>query len=91
MSDKPRIGWIGLGKMGVPMAQNLIAAGYEVTAFNRTPDKIKQVEGAIPAATVAELAASSDIVVSMISDDAALRNVALEPNGVLANAKPGAV
>jgi 3-hydroxyisobutyrate dehydrogenase-like beta-hydroxyacid dehydrogenase len=91
MSDKPKIGWIGLGKMGVPMARNLIAAGYEVGAFNRTADKVKQVEGATPAATVAELAAASDIVISMIADDAALREVALGPAGVLANAKSGAV
>ena len=41
MADKQKIGWIGLGKMGVPMSQNLIKKGYSVTVYNRTKDKTK--------------------------------------------------
>ena len=37
MLDKPKIGWIGLGKMGVPMAGNLLKAGFALTVYNRSP------------------------------------------------------
>jgi 3-hydroxyisobutyrate dehydrogenase-like beta-hydroxyacid dehydrogenase len=77
--------------MGVPMARNLVAAGYDVAAYNRTPDKVKQVERVTAAATVAEAAASADICFSMIADDAALRDVALGPEGVIASARPGII
>ena len=38
---KPKLGWIGLGNMGKPMATNLIHAGYDVTVYNRTPEKME--------------------------------------------------
>lgn len=87
---KQRIGWIGLGKMGAPMARNLVAAGFPVTVYNRTAARTAELAaaGAGTAASIAELAAASDIVVSMISDDAALEAVAGE---VLAELAPGAV
>ncbi len=89
MTDK-RIGWIGLGKMGAPMALNLAAAGFPVTVYNRTASRTAPLAeaGAAVAASIAELAAASDIVVSMIDDDAALAGVAAE---VLAAARPGTV
>ena len=39
MAGKEKIGWIGLGKMGIPMASNLVKAGYPVTVYNRTKKK----------------------------------------------------
>lgn len=89
MTDK-RIGWIGLGKMGAPMAMNLVAAGFPVTVYNRTAARTAPLAqaGARVAATIAELAAASDIVVSMINDDAALEEVA---SAVLAAAAPDAI
>lgn len=89
MTDK-KIGWIGLGKMGTPMALNLVGAGLAVTVYNRTAAKTAALtaEGAASAGSIAELAADSDIVVSMISDDPALEAVAGE---VLAAARPGTV
>lgn len=93
MGDKPTIGWIGLGKMGAPMAQNLMQAGFQVTVYNRTPEKAKPLTdaGAALAGSLAELAAGCDVVISMINDDAALEAVAMAPDGVLANAKAGGI
>jgi 3-hydroxyisobutyrate dehydrogenase len=87
---KQRIGWIGLGKMGTPMARNLVTAGFPVTVYNRTAAKTAELNaaGAESVASIAELAAGADIVVSMISDDAALESVAGE---VLAAAAPGTI
>jgi len=91
-SGPARVGWIGVGKMGLPMARNLLAAGFEVTAYNPTRAKLAPLveRGARPAATVRE-AAAAPLVFSMVSDDAALRAVALGDAGVLANAAAGAV
>lgn len=87
------IGWIGTGLMGGPMCKNLLKAGFSLTAFNPTVAKLAPLEalGAKRCADVAALAASAPIIVSMISDDAALHSVALGPAGVLANARPGAI
>jgi 3-hydroxyisobutyrate dehydrogenase-like beta-hydroxyacid dehydrogenase len=73
-----RIGWIGLGKMGAPMALNLVKTGFDLTVYNRTAAKAEPLRqaGARAAASIAELAAASDIVISMIDDDAALAEVA---------------
>ncbi len=80
-----QIGWIGLGKMGVPMAKNLLAAGFALTVHNRSagPEAALAEAGAEVAASPAEAAKGSDIVVSMISDDAALAEVAVGRAGVL--------
>lgn len=92
-SKKPQLGWIGLGKMGTPMAGNLLAAGYPVCVFNRTPASAAGLveKGATLAPSVAALAGDCQVVVSMISDDAALETVALGPNGVLAHAAAGLI
>jgi 3-hydroxyisobutyrate dehydrogenase len=75
MADKQKIGWIGLGKMGIPMSQNLLKAGYPLTAYNRTKEKTKEVEGAKVADSPKALAADADVIISMISDDSALEGV----------------
>jgi 2-hydroxy-3-oxopropionate reductase len=67
-----RIGFIGLGVMGAPMARNLVAAGFDVVTYNRSP---KSVEGARTASSVRE-AAGADIVVTMLPDSAAVLAVA---------------
>ncbi|WP_051261074.1 NAD(P)-dependent oxidoreductase [Desulfovibrio inopinatus] len=93
MSEKLKIGWIGLGKMGVPMSKNLLKAGYEVLVYNRTKSKAKEVvdEGATFVDTLAELGAQCDVVVSMISDDTALKLISINDGGVLHTMKPGTV
>ena len=84
------IGWIGLGNMGSVMAQRLVDAGHAVTVFNRTRDRAENLRarGARLAATPAE-AAANPLLVTMLSDDAAVRSV-LSEGGALAAMSPGA-
>ncbi len=93
MSEKQKIGWIGLGKMGVPMSKNLIKKGYPVTVYNRTKEKTKELvaEGAKVADSPKELASVSNVVISMISDDPALEEVSIGKNGAFEGAKPGMI
>lgn len=80
-----RIGWIGLGKMGQPMAQRIHEAGNPVTAFARSDASAAKAEAAGYATVrdMAGLAAASDVVFSAISDDAALYD-AITADGALA-------
>lgn len=78
-----RIGFIGLGNMGAPMARNLVAAGHEVTGHDVAG---VTVEGVAPAASVGTAAAGRDAVVTMLPDGAILRGVATE---VCSAAEPG--
>ncbi len=72
-----QIGFIGLGAMGLPMASNLIKAGYSLKVYNRTPSKADPLvqAGAELVSNSAQTAAPGGIVVSMLSDDAALESV----------------
>tara|TARA_B100000809_G_scaffold225464_1_gene236454 strand:+ start:297 stop:1214 length:918 start_codon:yes stop_codon:yes gene_type:complete len=81
------IGWIGLGKMGHPMAINLIKAGKKVSVFNRTTEKTKAHVnlGGIAISSIKELASSSDVIFTMISDDKAIEEIALSDDGIIAN------
>lgn len=88
-----RIGWIGLGKMGAPMAAHLLAAGHDLTVFNRTAARAEGLaaQGARVASTVAEAAHGAGAVFVMVADDAALRTMVLGPNGAIAAMAAGAV
>jgi len=88
MAENLKIAWIGLGKMGVPMAQNLIKKGYTVTAYNRTK---KALEGATIADTPKAAATGADVIISMISDDPVLEAISYGPNGAFEGAKQGAI
>jgi 3-hydroxyisobutyrate dehydrogenase len=72
-----RIGWIGLGNMGTPMAKNLVKAGFAVTVYNRTAAKATPLReaGAEVADNTIELWEKADIVITMVSDDSALRHI----------------
>lgn len=87
------IGFIGLGRMGLPMAANLLKAGFTVIGFDTDPARIAALEerGGAGSAGVGDLTGRSDLVLSMIMDDAILRRVALGPEGVVANLRRGAV
>jgi 3-hydroxyisobutyrate dehydrogenase-like beta-hydroxyacid dehydrogenase len=88
-----KIGWLGLGKMGIPMAANLINAGNTVLVYNRTSSRTQELveKGAILADTVKALSSESDVVISMISDDDALKSVSFGRGGLFENLKPGAI
>jgi 3-hydroxyisobutyrate dehydrogenase len=81
-----RIGIAGIGKMGAAIAQRLMEVGHEVTAWNRSADKLKAVTeaGAAAAATPAELAQSSDAVITILTDAAAIDAVYNGRSGLLA-------
>lgn len=87
-----KIGFIGLGNMGAAMAANLLKAGHEVTAYNRSPDKVTALAalGAHPAAEVAD-ACRGDAVITMLADDTAVEAVTFGDNGILAELAAGAV
>ncbi len=93
MSEKQKVGWIGLGKMGIPMSKNLVKKGYPVTVYNRTKEKTKELaaEGAKVAESPKALAADSAVIISMISDDPVLEEVSIGKNGAFEGAKAGAV
>jgi 3-hydroxyisobutyrate dehydrogenase-like beta-hydroxyacid dehydrogenase len=88
-----RIGWIGLGKMGEPMARNLRMAGHDLSVWNRTANKAERLvrAGAVLAASAAEAAKGSDFVFAMLADDAALRSALLGPSGAVVAMHKGAV
>lgn len=80
-----RIGFLGLGKMGTPMAQRLIAAGHELAVWNRTEGRTEPLarEGAIVAGTPAEAELGADAVITMLFDDYAHEHVLFGPNGLM--------
>lgn len=87
------IGFIGLGIMGQPMALNLIKAGYAVTAFNRTRSKAEPLEraGAHIAPTPAQAASQADVVMTIVSDTAAMEEIVNGKDGILTTIRPGTV
>ncbi len=86
-----KVGFIGLGIMGRPMAINLINAGHEVTAFDVFPEAITPVveAGATAASSCAEVGSASDIVVVMVQDGPQAEQAVAGENGVLDGASSG--
>ncbi|MFC1949929.1 2-hydroxy-3-oxopropionate reductase [Chloroflexota bacterium] len=80
-----KIGFIGLGIMGRPMALNLIKAGFEVVVFNRTTSKAEQVasQGAKKADSPREVAEETTVVITIVSDTPDVESVILGENGVI--------
>jgi 3-hydroxyisobutyrate dehydrogenase-like beta-hydroxyacid dehydrogenase len=87
------VGFIGLGRMGLPMAQYLLDADFSLSVFNRTASRADVLlqRGARWATSPRALAEQCDIVVSMITDDAALRTIALGQQGILAGLKQNGI
>ncbi|GLU53677.1 NAD(P)-dependent oxidoreductase [Dyadobacter frigoris] len=83
--NNTKIGWIGLGKMGIPMSRQLIKAGFPVTVFNRSKNKEKDLKeaGAEIASTPAELIQQTDVIIMMVSDDQAIRDIFSGDKGLL--------
>lgn len=86
-----KVGWIGLGNMGLPMARNLLKAGHEVIVYNRTRSRAEslQADGATVAGVPAE-AAAAPVVATMVADDAALEDIIFGSGKVLARLARGA-
>ncbi|HEY2054231.1 MAG TPA: NAD(P)-dependent oxidoreductase [Solirubrobacterales bacterium] len=85
----PRVGFAGIGRMGLPMARNVLDAGFPLTVFNRTPERCAPLveAGATLAPTPAELARASDVVITMVADGDAVRAMLDGPDGLLAGAE----
>ncbi len=90
---KKRIGFIGLGVMGKPMATNLLKAGYPLTVWNRTRSKMEDLVkmGASPGESPKDVAEKSDIVITMVTNSAAVEAVILGPSGVIEGVRPGMI
>ncbi|HWD03436.1 MAG TPA: NAD(P)-dependent oxidoreductase [Amycolatopsis sp.] len=92
-TERPRIGWIGAGRMGFQLAARLLAAGHDVAVYNRTKAKAEPLaeKGATVVDTPAELA-DRDVVFVMVSASADLAAVTTGPDGLLtATAAPGLI
>ncbi|MFD2582307.1 NAD(P)-dependent oxidoreductase [Pedobacter vanadiisoli] len=79
-----KIGWIGLGNMGIPMAEQLIKADYAVTVYNRSKEKeaaLKEM-GALIAETPKNLISQTEVIILMVSDDAAIEQIFNGPEGL---------
>ena len=87
------VGFIGLGIMGAPMALNLVRAGFTVTVYNRTRSKVEPLEraGARVAATPADAARDAEVIVTIVSDTAAMEEVVCGKGGVLETIRSGAI
>jgi 3-hydroxyisobutyrate dehydrogenase len=90
---KTQIGFIGLGLMGSRLVRRLDSFGWRIRAWNRSPEPAEAInEWGIPtASSVADLAADSDVIISSLANDAAVRSVYLDGGGVLSSAKPGTI
>jgi len=86
-----KIGFIGLGNMGLPMAQNLIKAGHQVEGLDVSAASLEKLKGAGggAVANAKELAARSDVVVTMLPSGKEVRDVYLGASGIVENAKAG--
>lgn len=88
-----KTGFIGLGHLGTPIAENLLMQHQPLYVYNRTAAKAQPLadKGAIICTSVKELAAMCDVVFSIVSDDAALNHITLGPDGIAANLRPGGI
>ena len=88
-----KLGFIGLGSLGTPIAENLLEKTKQLYVFNRTAAKAQTLveKGAVLCGSVKELAAACDIVFSIVADDAALKQITEGDGGIAANLKTGGI
>ncbi len=90
---KQKIGFIGLGIMGAPMARNLLKAGYSLVVYDILAEKVEDAvkAGAEAGSSSQDVAAKSEIVITMLPNSPEVKEVVLGPNGVLEGAKSGMI
>jgi 2-hydroxy-3-oxopropionate reductase len=88
-----KIGFIGLGIMGKPMARNLMKKGYSLVVYNRSKGPIEELvnDGAKAALSPKEVAEKSEIIITMLPDSPEVAEVILGENGLLEGARKGAI
>ncbi len=91
MSDHTPVGFIGLGIMGKPMARNLLKAGFPLSVYNRTPEKMAELEaaGAYACQDYAELVGRSRVVITMLPDSPEVEEVILGAGGLFGYLREG--
>ena len=85
------VGFVGLGIMGKPMAENLVEAGYDLVVYNRTREKAEELEGVQVAGSPREVAENSDIIITMLPDSPQVEEVLAGGDGVFEGIKDGAL
>src|SRR5947209_10548392 len=85
------IGFVGIGKIGLPICQNLIKSGYRVLGYRRSSLAELEQAGGVAARSPAEIAAQSEIVFSCLPSSQALEEVVQGPNGLLKSTQPGQI
>ena len=88
-----KIGFIGLGIMGQPMALNLCRAGYSLYVHARNPERMQPLieQGATACTTASEVAAQADIIITMVSDTPDVEAVILGEDGIIETVRPGSI
>ena len=88
-----RVGFIGLGRMGMAMASRLIGGGHDVVVYNRTAAKAADLvkQGARLASSVAGACEGREVVITMVTDDSALKEVAVSPGGIRESLAAGGI
>jgi 3-hydroxyisobutyrate dehydrogenase-like beta-hydroxyacid dehydrogenase len=91
--DRSKLGFIGIGAMGSRIAGRLLKQGFQVTVFDRDVPKANALieSGGIVAPSIAELASSADVVLSILTNDEAVHSVYTGPQGVLDHIRPGSL
>jgi len=84
-----RIGFVGLGNMGGPMARNLVAAGHELKVFDLVEDLMAAVEGAAPQPSAAACVDGVDVFISMLPAGRHVRSLYEDDQGIIAHAAAG--
>jgi 3-hydroxyisobutyrate dehydrogenase-like beta-hydroxyacid dehydrogenase len=88
-----KVGFIGLGRMGSAIAGNVAKGGHDLVVYNRSPEKAAPFadQGARVAASIAEVCAEREVVITMVAHDAALESDALAAGGIVASLPQGAI
>lgn len=88
-----KTGFIGLGHLGTPIAENLLMQRQPLYVYNRTAAKAQPLadKGAVICTSVKELASLCDVIFTIVSDDAALNHITQGPDGIAANLRPGGI
>ncbi len=88
-----KVGFIGLGMMGNPMSKNLLKAGFELTVWNRTESKMKEImeQGAKAGSSPQDVAKKSQVIITMLTGSAEVEQVILGKDGVIEGLTPGSV
>ena len=88
-----KVGFIGLGRMGLPMCYRLLRAGFDLTVHNRSQEKVRRItqDGARAAGSVAEVTQDVEVLLACLPDVASVEEVFLGEGGVIENARPGQI